>query len=86
MGAEKVGIYSAAYNIGSVILMFSSYIIYILRPTIYDLFDKKDNDEVKLYLSYSLKYLLMFSIPSVFGLTVLAKPLLANLTTTEFIQ
>jgi O-antigen/teichoic acid export membrane protein len=39
MGAEEVGIYSAAYNIGSVILMFSSYIIYILRPTIYDLFD-----------------------------------------------
>lgn len=86
MGAEKVGIYSAAYNIGSVILMFSSYIIYILRPTIYDLFDKKNNEEVKVYLSYSFKYLLMFSIPSVFGLTILAKPLLANLTTTEFIQ
>jgi len=51
MGAEKVGIYSAAYGIG-----------------------------------YSLKYLLMFSIPSVFGLFILAKPLLTNLTTTEFIS
>ena len=85
MGAEKVGIYSAAYGIGSLILMFSSYILYILRPTIYDSFDKKKIDEVKIYLSYSWKYLLMFSIPSVFGLSILAKPLLANLTTTEFI-
>jgi len=86
MGAEKVGIYSAAYGIGSVILMFSTYIVYILRPTIYNSFDKKKIDEVKIYLSYSLKYLLMFSIPSVFGLTLLAKPLLANLTTPEFIS
>jgi len=86
MGAEKVGIYSAAYGIGSIILMFSAYIVYILRPTVYNLFDKKKDDEVKIYLSYALKYLLMFSIPSVFGLFILAKPLLTNLTTTEFIS
>ncbi len=86
MGAEKVGIYSAAYGIGSIILMFSAYITYILRPTVYNLFDKKKDDEVKIYLSYALKYLLMFSIPSVFGLFILAKPLLTNLTTTEFIS
>jgi O-antigen/teichoic acid export membrane protein len=86
MGAEKVGIYSAAYGMGSIILMFSTYILYVLRPTVYGLFDKKKVDEVKMYLSYSWKYLLMFSIPSVFGLTLLAKPLLTNLTTTAFIS
>jgi O-antigen/teichoic acid export membrane protein len=86
MGAEKVGIYSAAYGIGSIILMFSTYITFILRPTIYDSFDKKKIDEVKFYLSCSLKYILMFSIPSVFGLSLLAKPLLANLTTPAFIS
>jgi O-antigen/teichoic acid export membrane protein len=86
MGAEKVGIYSAAYGVGSIILMFSTYILYVLRPTVYGLFDKKKVDEVKMYLSYSWKYLLMFSIPSVFGLTILAKPLLTNLTTTSFIS
>jgi len=86
LGAEKVGVYSAAYGIGSVILMFSAYIMYILRPTVYNSFDKKKDDEVKTYLSYSLKYLLLFSIPSVFGLFILAKSLLTNLTTTEFIS
>jgi O-antigen/teichoic acid export membrane protein len=85
MGAEKVGIYSAGYNIGNVILMFSFFILYILRPTVYDSFDKKKIDEVRTYLSYSLKYFLLLSIPSVFGLSILSKSLLINLTTTDFI-
>jgi len=83
--ATAVGIYSAAYGIGSIILMFSSYIMYILRPTIYKGYDEGRVDTVKTYLSYSWKYLLMLSIPSAFGLSILAEPLLASLTRPEFI-
>jgi len=85
MGAEKVGIYSAAYGIGGTVLMFSMYIMYILRPTIYSLYDKRKVDEVKVYLSYSWKFLLMLSIPSIFGLSILSRTLLGSLTTPEFV-
>lgn len=86
MSVRDVGIYSAAYGIGSVTIMFSAYLLYILRPTIYRLYDKRKVDEVKVYLSYSWKYILMFSIPSIFGLSILAEPLLAVLTTSDFIS
>lgn len=86
MGAASVGIYSAAYGIGSVILMFLQYIAYILAPTIFNLYDKRRIDEVKTYLSYSWKYLLMLSIPSAFGLSILAEPLLGSLTTAGFVS
>lgn len=86
MGAEKVGIYSAAYGIGGIVLMFSAYIMYILRPTIYSLYDDGKVDEVKVYLSYSWKCLMMLSIPSAFGLSILSEPLLASLTTPEFVS
>jgi len=86
MGAENVGVYSAAYSIGSIILMFSTFIVYILSPTIFKLYDKGKVDGVKVYLSYSWKYFLLLSIPSAFGLSVLAEPLLSVLTASEFVS
>jgi O-antigen/teichoic acid export membrane protein len=85
LGSEQVGIYSAAYAIGSIPLMFSTYILYVLQPTAYRLYDTGRIDEVKVYLSYSWKYFLMLSIPAVFGLSVLATPLLVNITTVKFV-
>lgn len=84
-GSAAVGIYSATYNIGLLAIVFIYPISYILAPTIFKLFDEKKIDQVKFYLSYSLKYFLLFSIPAVIGLTVLAKPLLRSLATSEFI-
>lgn len=86
MGAVAVGIYSAAYGIGCVILVFLGPITYILSPTVFKSYDEGKIDDVKTYLSYSLKYFLMFSIPSVFGLSILARPLLVTLTTSEFVS
>lgn len=86
MGAAPVGIYSAAYGIGSVILVFLGPISCILSPTVFKSYDEEKIDEAKTYLSYSLKYFLMFSIPSVFGLSILASPLLVTLTTSEFVS
>ena len=85
LDAAQIGIYSAAYNMGHIVLTFSSYIRYVLRPTMYKGYDEGKVDAVKNYLSYSWKYLLMLSIPAAFGLSVLAEPLLASLTTPEFI-
>jgi O-antigen/teichoic acid export membrane protein len=84
-GAVAVGIYSATYSIGLLTIVSIFPIAYILSPTIFKLFDEGKIEKVKMYLSYSLKYFLLFSIPSVFGLVVLAKTMLKTLTTPEFI-
>ncbi len=85
LDAAQVGIYAAAYSIGNIVLMFSAQIRYVLRPTMYKGYDEGRVDEVKTYLSYSWKLFLLLSVPSAFGLSVLAGPLLASLTTPEFI-
>ncbi|MCP4608620.1 MAG: flippase [Planctomycetes bacterium] len=85
-GATSVGIYSAAYNIGAMVLMYGTTIMYVLSPTIFDAFDKGETEKVKGYISYSWRYLLILSIPSAIGLAVLAEPLLTNLTTREFVS
>ena len=85
MGASSVGIYSAAYNLGIIAFMVGPFIIFILSPTLANLYDKGKMDAVKNHLAYSLKYYLMLSIPSAFGLSILARPLLSILTTQEFV-
>jgi O-antigen/teichoic acid export membrane protein len=86
MGAENVGIYSAAYGIGVIPLVLSAYLVYMLKPTIYALYDKGMIEKARMYLSYSWKYLLTLSIPSACGLSILAKPLLLTMTTTKYIS
>lgn len=85
IGMAAVGIYSAAYAMGNLITFFLTPIGFILFPTISKLYEEKRVEEVRNYLKYSLKYFLIFAIPSAFGLSVLAKPLLRILTTPEFV-
>ena len=85
LGVASVGIYSAAYNIGTIILFLSAPLGIVLTPTLAKLYDENRMTEVRTHLTYSLKYFLMLAIPSVFGLSVLAKPLLNILSTPEFI-
>jgi len=85
MGSSSVGVYSAAYAIGGIISMFIQPISIVLYPTILKLWEEDKIEEVKTYLEYSLKYFLMLAIPSAFGLSVLAKPLLLSFTTAQFV-
>ncbi|UGV40623.1 flippase [Methanococcoides orientis] len=86
LGLGSVGIYSAAYSIGWLIHLFISPIQVILYPELSKLYDEGKEDQVKLYLSYSMKYFLMIAIPAVFGLTALGKPLLEILTNSDFVS
>jgi len=86
MGMAAVGVYSAAYAMGSLILFFLTPLQLILFPTISKLYEEGRVEEVRNYLKFSLKYFLVFAIPSAFGLSVLAKPLLRILTTPEFVS
>jgi len=85
LDAEKVGIYSAAYGIGVIPLVIGTYLVYVLGPTVYNLYDNGKIDKARMYLSYSWKYLLMLLIPSAFGLSILSRPLLMNITTSKFV-
>jgi O-antigen/teichoic acid export membrane protein len=82
----SVGIYSAAYNIGSIVGIFMSPIGTNLFPTISNLYENNKMEELKTHLKYSLKFYLLLAIPSFFGLAILSKSLLATLTTSEFIS
>jgi O-antigen/teichoic acid export membrane protein len=86
LGMASVGIYSAAYNIGSIVGIFMGPIGLNLFPSISNLYENNKIEELKTHLKYSLKFYLMLAIPSLFGLAVLSKPLLATLTTSEFLS
>jgi len=84
MGMESVGIYSAAYNIGNIISVFANPITNVLSPAASKLYDENNMHEVKIYLSYSLKYFLLMGIPSVFGLSILSNTILDILSNKTF--
>lgn len=86
LGLGSVGVYSAAYSIGSLIQLFVNPLQTILFPELSKLFDQNRMDEVRIYMSHSLRYFLIIAIPAVFGLSALAKPLIAVLTTPDFIS
>jgi len=85
-GIASVGIYSAAYGISNIISMFVAPINFVLVPALSKSYDAGKIEEVKTLLSYSLKYLLMLAIPSAFGLSILAKPILQIMTKPEFVS
>ena len=84
MAAKDVGLYAAAYALASVIPLLLSPLQAVLLPTISKSYDDGEIAKTRAYLKYSLKYLMMLSIPAVFGLSVMASPLLRILTTAEF--
>jgi len=83
LGATSVGIYSAAYGLGSLMIMLVGVLGFILPPTLSKLYDEGRINEVKTHLRYSLKYFLAVAIPFVFGAAILGKPVLRLFSTAE---
>lgn len=86
LGLNSVGIYSAACSFGNLIQLFVNPLQLILFPELSKLFDENKIDELTIYMSYSLRYFLIISIPAVFGLSAFAKPLLGIFTTENFVS
>ena len=85
-GVTDAGIYSAAYTISWYTVFLVSPITRLLFPTVAKSYDEQNLVETRNYMRYSLKYFLMIAIPSAFGLSILARPILRVLTTSEFIS
>ena len=83
---KAVGIYSAAYGLGSIVGFFWSPLSATLVPAITNLYENNRTQELKTHLKYSFKFYLMLAIPSVFGLSILSKSLLRTLATPEFVE
>ncbi|MDW5550430.1 flippase [Methanosarcina sp.] len=86
LGLNSVGIYSAACSFGNLIQLFVNPLQLILFPELSKLFDENKIEELTIYMSYSLRYFLIISIPAVFGLSAFAKPLLGIFTTENFVS
>jgi O-antigen/teichoic acid export membrane protein len=86
LGAGDVGIYSASYSIAVLLAFFYAPIPIVLFPVITRLFESQQINELKIHLEYSQKIFLLFSIPSLFGLVTLSKPILYTLTSTDYVR
>ena len=83
IGSVAVGCYSPGYALGSILLMFLSPFAVLLPAVLPEHYEKGDIREVDKYLSYSMKYYLLLTIPAAVGMSVLSKPLLYIITTPE---
>ena len=85
IGANAVGVYSASYGLGGLLVFFFYPLSTVLLPALTHSYEDGKIQEVKTTLKYSLKFFLMFAIPSFFGLSILSKSILTTLTTPEFL-
>ncbi|MEK7540631.1 MAG: polysaccharide biosynthesis C-terminal domain-containing protein [Patescibacteria group bacterium] len=83
LGILFVGYYAPAYSVGMLLVFFIIPITSILTIVLPKFFDDNNFDEVKKYLSYSLKYFLLIMTPAVFGVSILSRQLLEILSTKE---
>ncbi|MBO6122782.1 MAG: polysaccharide biosynthesis C-terminal domain-containing protein [Methanobrevibacter sp.] len=82
LGSVAVGCYSPGYSLGNIVLMFLTPFAVLLPAVLPEYYEKGDMDKVDTFLTYSLKYYLLITIPACVGLSILSKPLLYILTTT----
>lgn len=81
LGATSVGIYSAAYALGSIVMLVVGILGFVLAPAMSKLYDEGYMTELATHLTYSLKYLLLLGIPFVFGTMALSEPILTLFST-----
>ena len=82
LGSAAVGCYSPGYALGSILLMFLTPFAVLLPAVLPEYFEAGDMDKVDTFLSYSMKYYLLITVPAAVGMSLLSKPLLYILTTT----
>lgn len=84
LDATQVGLYSAAYGLGSLIYLFYAPLNSVLFPAITHQYENNKIPEVKTIVGYTLKFFSALAIPAAFGLLILSRPLLNIMTTQEF--
>jgi len=83
LNASAVGAYSAAYQLGSVLLILATVLGFVLPPALSRLYDEKKTTELRVHLRYTVSIIVLFAVPFMVGSSMLAKPLLVLLSTAE---
>ena len=86
LGIKYVAYYNPAYSLGNLLNFIIGPLGFLLPAALSKLYGEGKIDEVKLYLEYLLKYYLIIAIPAVFGLSILAKPILMILSIKEIAE
>lgn len=86
LGTAWVGYYSPGYLIGSMIAIFVSPIATVLPVVLYKYYDHGNINAIETIMGLTIKYLLALTIPSVFGLSLLSKPMLVMLSTPDIAE
>jgi O-antigen/teichoic acid export membrane protein len=86
LGTSAVGYYSPGYTLGNILQMFVAPLNFMLPMVLSKYYDEGNIEEVKKYLSYSLKFFLAVAIPATFGLSILSRQLLEILSTPEIAE
>ena len=82
LGSAAVGCYSPGYALGNLLIMFLTPFAVLLPAVLPEYYEKGDMATVNTFLTYSMKYYLLITIPACVGISLLSKPLLYMLTTT----
>jgi O-antigen/teichoic acid export membrane protein len=82
--SAEVGYYFASYRIVQFLLVASSAVGILLFPTISTYHSNKDIDSIKKTVLLSERYISMLILPMVFGMVVLAEPIVNILLSSSF--
>lgn len=83
LGITFVGFYSPAYQFSMILMLIITPLTFVLPVFLSRFFDTGNIKDIQKFLSYSTKYYLMISIPIAVALSIIAKELLALLSTQE---
>lgn len=86
LGILFVGYYAPAYSLGNLPNMIAPIIGIVLPPLLAKLFAEAQLEEIKKYLSYTMKYFMFVLIPATFFLAALSKSLLVIFSTPEIAE
>ena len=83
LGVAWVGYYSPGYQLGNMVSLWSVPFGLIAPTALYQYYEAKRMAEVKTVISYSIKYFLAIAVPTAFLFSILSKPILTILTTSD---
>jgi O-antigen/teichoic acid export membrane protein len=83
LGTAFAGYYNPGYTLGNIVNLFIAPLSFMLPPVLSKHYDEREIGAVESILSISMKYFLVLAIPSIFGLSLLSRPILIELTTPE---
>ncbi len=82
LGSKFVGYYGPAYDLGNITLLYAPFAL-LLPPMLSKFYDEKNVTLVMDIMQKSIKYYLLLAIPACIGVSVISKPLLDLLSTSE---